>query len=161
MKRLFRHTIFINIALLLFAVLTGCTQVNVFEKNTPIPGSKWSRNFPATGSFEITDTSSFYNIFIVLRHTDSYNYNNIWLNIGVMSPGDSMRYQKMDLALGNDREGWEGTGMNDIWEVRKLIFGQPRRFARPGTYKFSINHIMRNDPLPHIMSAGMRIEKAP
>jgi gliding motility-associated lipoprotein GldH len=148
------------LASVILAALHGCATIDVFEKNTPIPGNRWSRDFAATGSFEITDTASFYNIYIVLRHTDSYNYNNIWLNVGVMSPGDSMRFQKIDLTLGNDREGWEGTGMNDIWEVRKLIFGQPRRFVRPGTYNFSIRHIMRDDPLPHVMSAGLRIEKA-
>ena len=149
------------LAFLGILMLPYCNPIQVFEKNTTIPGSRWSRNFKATGTFEITDTSSFHNIYIVLRHTDAYAYNNIWLNIGVKSPGDSMRFQKLDLSLGNDREGWEGTGMNDIWEVRKLIFGQPRRFVRPGVYEFSISHIMRDDPLPHIMSAGLRVEKAP
>lgn len=161
MKNLFCQRCIYLTVLLCAAALQACTPIDIFEKNTPVPGNKWSRNFAATGSFKITDTTSFYNIYIVLRHTDSYNYNNIWLDVGVMSPGDSMRYQKMDLTLGNDRDGWEGTGMNDIWEVRKLIFGEPRRFVQPGTYSFSIRHIMRDDPLPGIMSAGLRIEKAP
>ncbi len=161
MKRSFCNKLLIPVCLVILSMLHSCQQIEVFEKNTPVPNNRWTRDFAATGSFNITDTTSYYNIYIVLRHTDSYNYNNIWLNVGVMSPGDSMRYQKMDLVLGNDREGWEGTGMNDIWEVRKLIFGQPRRFAKPGKYSFSINHIMRNDPLPHVLSAGLRIEKAP
>lgn len=140
--------------------LVSCKQVELFEKNTPIPNYEWNNNFAATGSFTISDTLAAYNIFIVLRHTDAYAYNNIWLNVGLQSPGDSLFYQKIDLSLGSDATGWEGTGMNDIWEVRKLLNGQPRRFRKVGTYQFSILHIMRDVPLKNVMSVGLRVEKA-
>ncbi len=69
-----------------------------------------------------------------------------------------MRFQKINLLLGNDANGWEGTGMNDIWEVRSLLNSEPQRFLRTGTYNFSIAQIMRDNPLLHIMSVGLRIE---
>lgn len=141
-------------------LLASCRQIEVFEKNTPFPKYEWKRDFAATGSFKITDTSSSYNIYIILRHTDSYPYNNIWINVGLQPPGDTMYFQKLDLTLGNDANGWEGSGMNDIWEVRKIINGPPRRFRKSGEYRFNIKHIMRNEPLPSVMSAGLRIEKA-
>lgn len=148
--------------LIVFAAsLFGCRQLDVFEKNTPIPSGKWDYNFAATGTFVITDTVSAYNLYIVLRHTDAYAYNNIWLNVGLQAPGDTMFHQKVELPLGSDAGGWEGTGMNDIWEVRKNLTDKPRRFKKPGTYTFSILQIMRDNPLPHVMSAGMRLQKTP
>jgi len=140
--------------------LIGCRQVDLFEKNTPIPDYKWQQDFAATGTFHISDTIAAYNIYIVLRHTDAYAYNNIWLNVGLQSPNDSMFFQKIDLSLGSDAMGWEGVGMNDIREVRKLLNGQPRRFRKNGTYQFSIKHLMRDTPLKNVMSAGLRVEKA-
>ena len=137
-------------------LITSCNKIDVFEKNTLIPQYDWKSSFTAKGSFTITDTLSAYNIYLVLRHTDAYQYNNIWLNIGLQSPGDSIRIQKVDLQLGTDANGWEGTGMNDIWELRKLLDAAP---LRRGTYNFSISHIMRDDPLRNIMSVGLRIEK--
>ena len=137
-------------------LITSCNKIDVFEKNTLIPNYEWKSSFTAKGSFTITDTLSAYNIYLVLRHTDAYQYNNIWLNIGLQSPGDSIRIQKVDLQLGTDANGWEGTGMNDIWELRKLLDAAP---LRRGTYNFSISHIMRDDPLRNIMSVGLRIEK--
>ncbi len=137
----------------------SCTQIDVFEKNTVIPNYEWKQNFVATGDFLITDTVSAYNMYLVLRHTDAYPYNNIWLHIGLQPPGDSMHVQKLNLQLGNDANGWEGAGMNDIWELRKLLHGEPRRFKQPGKYNFRIGHVMRDDPLLHVMSAGLRIEK--
>ena len=146
--------LFISVCLL----LTSCKQLDVFEKDTAIPRYEWQSGFTAKGSFTIPDTVNLYNIYVVLRHTDAYKYNNIWLNIGVQNPGDSMRYQKINLPLGNDATGWEGTGMNDIWEVRSLLNSEPKRFRQVGTYNFSITQIMRDNPLLHIMSVGLRLE---
>ena len=139
--------------------LFSCTQIDVYESHTVIPKQKWQQSFSAQGDFIIQDTSAAYSIYLVLRHTDAYQYNNIWLNIGLQPPGDRMQIQKVNLVLGNDADGWEGNGMNDIWELRKLLNGAPRRFKKPGKYSFSISQIMRDDPLPNIMSVGLRIEK--
>lgn len=142
------------------AGLVACKQINVYEKNTAIPNMEWSKDFAATGSFAIDDTLSAYKLFIVLRHTDAYAYNNIWLNVGLQPPGDSMYFQKLDLLLATDAEGWQGTGMNDIWELRKLLNGEPRRFKKTGQYNYKIMQVMRDEPLKNIMNAGLRIEKA-
>ncbi len=149
--------------LLVLAICTlviSCKQLNVYEKNVPIPQYQWQHNYAVNASFIISDTTAVYNIYIVLRHTDAYKYNNIWLNVGLQAPGDTMFFQKINLSLATDAQGWEGQGMNDIWEVRKLLTMQPRRFIKSGEYKFIINHIMRDIPLSHIMSVGMRVEKA-
>jgi gliding motility-associated lipoprotein GldH len=138
---------------------SSCTQLNSFEKNTSIPQYQWHNNFAVKGSFSIADTSVKYSAYIVLRHTDAYKYNNIWLNIAVQAPGDSLRYQKVDVHLGSDATGWVGTGMNDIWEVRQLLSLPSLKFNIPGNYNFSITQIMRDDPLPAVMSAGIRVEK--
>ena len=150
---------FLLIASAVCMFICSCTQIAVFEKNTVIPGYKWQQDFSAKGDFLISDTVSAYNIYLVLRHTDAYQYNNIWLKIGLQPPGDSMRNQRVNLQLGDDANGWEGTGMNDIWELRKLLNGEPRRFKQPGKYNFNISQVMRDNPLLHIMSVGLRVEK--
>lgn len=151
-----KNWVFVLITIISF---TACTQIDLYEKNTVIPGSKWNSDYAASGSFTITDTISSYKVFIVLRHTDMYRYNNIWLNVGLQPPGDSMRFQRKEIQFGNDANGWFGVGMNDIWELRSAITDEPKRFLRAGTYNFSITQIMRDDPLNHVMSAGIRLEK--
>ncbi len=141
--------------------LGGCKKLDVFEKNIPVPAYKWQNTWKPAYDFDISDTTQSYKVYIVLRHTDAYKYNNIWLNIGTQFPSDSsFKYQRFELALGNDAHGWEGTGMDDIWEVRKLITNGPVKFSKTGKYKFIIGQIMREDPLPNIVSVGVRVEKA-
>lgn len=155
---------FIKIFLLILILSTAfisCREIDLFEKNIAVPNMQWFNNYNATGSFIIKDTNSTYNVLIVLRHTDAYLYNNIWLNVGLQAPGDAgLKYQKINLTLGNDAKGWEGIGMNDIWEVRKLISGVPKKFIKAGTYNFSIAQLMRDNPLQHIISVGLSIQKA-
>ena len=139
--------------------LTACTRLDVFEKNTVIPKNQWPYSLQPVFDFIIKDTTASYNVYIVLRHTDAYRYNNIWLDVGTKSPGDSTRYQKFELQLGTDAKGWEGTGMDDIWELRKLITNGPVKFNKAGNYHFSVAQIMRENPLPNIMNIGIRVEK--
>lgn len=139
--------------------ISSCTKLDVFEKNTPIPNNLWNYNFKPTFNFNISDTISEYNLYVVIRHRDAYRYNNIWLNIGTQSPKDSMRFQRFDILLGNDAKGWDGAGMDDIWELRKSITNGPFKFNKPGNYTFSVAQIMRDNPLPNIMSIGIRVEK--
>ena len=137
----------------------SCNQINVYEKTTPIPEHNWYYNQNCTGSFNISDTTSFYDIYIVIRHTDDYKYNNIWLNVGLQMPGDTLITQKVNLTLGDDANGWDGNGMDDIWEVRKKLSKYPKQFKKKGIYYYALSNIMRDNPLNHVMSAGIRIEK--
>lgn len=131
----------------------------IFEKNVSIPGHEWSNQFQPKISFHLEDTASRYRIYVVIRHSDAYRYKNIWMNIGVQPPGDSIFINRRNLPLANDSKGWLGSGMDDIYEHRILLDPQPYKFPKKGTYQFSLQQIMRDDPLQYVMNAGIRIEK--
>jgi gliding motility-associated lipoprotein GldH len=144
---------------LFLIALASCKQLDVFEKNTPIPKYSWASNYVAKGDLSIADTTSAYNVYIVLRHTDAYKYNNIWLNIEINNGTDSLINQKIDVGLATDATGWEGVGMNDIRELRKKITPMPFKFKKMGNYTYQIKQVMRDNPLNNIMSVGIRFEK--
>ncbi|MFT3681878.1 MAG: gliding motility lipoprotein GldH [Ferruginibacter sp.] len=159
MNRSFINFNFLLSFIVVCVLATGCTQLDVYEKNIDIPKYQWAYNFKPAFDFTINDTTASYTIYVVLRHTDAYRYNNIWLNIGTQSPGDTIRKQRLELPLGSDATGWEGTGMDDIWEVRKPVTRGPVKFNKKGNYSFSLEQVMREDPLPNIISAGIRVER--
>lgn len=145
--------------LLLPLLFIACAKIGVYEKTEAIPSQSWWYNNKASFTFTITDTTTAYNVYIVIRHTDAYNYNNIWLTVGSKAPGDTLRFQNINLELGNDIKGWEGTGMDDIYEVRKNITPGPVPFKKAGEYTFTVSQIMRENPLKHILNVGVRVEK--
>jgi gliding motility-associated lipoprotein GldH len=143
-------------------LLNSCQTIDVFEKNVEIPNFQWSSSFQPSISFDVKDTTAFYHIYAVIRHTDAYRYKNLWLNIQYQIPGeDSVRNSKVELMLGDDEKGWTGSGMDDIFEHRVLIDAQPVKFVKAGNYTFQIAQIMREDPLLNVMNAGIRVEKIP
>ncbi len=137
----------------------SCAKIDLFEKQANIPGQKWFYNNVPSFTFNIIDTISLYNVYIVLRHTDSYNYNNVWLQLGSKVPGDTMHFQNINLNLASDAGGWEGTGADDIFDVRKMITPGSVPFKKTGDYTFTISQIMRENPLKYVLSVGLRIEK--
>ena len=140
-------------------LLVSCIKSDLFEKNAAIPGQAWEYSFKPTIQFNITDTVSSYNIFIVVRHTDAFRYNNLWIRIKSSAPGDSATTtQQFDLPLASQNK-WTGTGMDDIYEHRILLYRRPVKFVRPGQYKVSVEQVMRENPLQHIMNIGLRLEK--
>lgn len=153
-----KNILLISITLLL---ISSCTRIGVFEKDVAIPGHAWSAAFKPVIDFEVTDTASLYNIFVVIRHTNAYRYNNIWLNIYTLFPGDTARkQQRFELPLATDDKGWLGSGMDDIYEQRVSITkDRPVKFPRPGIYHFKLENVMREDPLQYVMNVGIRVEK--
>jgi len=146
-----------------FFLLPACDKVDVFEKNATIPQQSWSSNYKPEITFTIQpeDTTSRYNIFIVIRHTDAYRYKNIWLNINTESPGGVVNNQHLNLQLATDNKGWLGSGMDDIFEHRiQITPPQNPEHLSAGTYRFKLENIMREDPLKNVMNVGIRLQKA-
>jgi len=150
--------------LTLFSIVSwlSCTPpTGVFEKDIALPRQEWASGFRPTFTFNISDqdTAWRYNVYIVFRHTDAYNYNNIWIRGTVRMPGDSIaRSDRYDLPLANNEKGWLGSGMDDIYEQRVWVH-QSTKFNHPGTYSFTLEQIMREDPLKHVLNVGVRIER--
>ncbi|HSF45042.1 MAG TPA: gliding motility lipoprotein GldH [Chitinophagaceae bacterium] len=140
-------------------LLSSCIQTGLFEKNVTLKNHAWSNTYKPTISFEITDTISAYNVFFVVRHTDAFSYNNLWVKIRSKGPGDSASTaQQFDLPLANQNK-WTGTGMDDIFEHRILLSRRPLRFPRAGSYEFTLEHVMRENPLNEVLNVGIRLEK--
>ena len=149
-------------------VLTGfsffsCNTIDLFERAESVPKQEWRSSYKPSFSFVIKDTVSTYLVYIILRHTDKYNYNNLWVNLNTVDPDQKQTKVQYELPLANNNSGWLATAMDDIYEHRISLTPQNQglSFKKPGTYTFTLEHIMREDPLEHVLDVGMRIEKKP
>jgi gliding motility-associated lipoprotein GldH len=141
-------------------IFCGCNwTTGAFEKNQDFTSHEWGSSVRPDIAFEISDTISSYNIYIVVRHTDAYHFNNMYVRATVKEPDDNKgRTGDYDLQLATNGKGWIGTAMDDIYEARLLI--QPKtRFRKAGTYHIIMEQLMREDPLKNVLSAGLRVER--
>jgi gliding motility-associated lipoprotein GldH len=147
------------LALAVMMMLAACQQVALFERIKNIPGGSWNSSEQPEIALQITDTSASYKLYAVVRHTNLYPYRNLWLNVGLQLPGDSgYKTERFDIALAG-ADQWLGKGMDDVYEIRPLLFPAQVRFSKPGAVKFKLQQAMRQNPLPGVLQVGIRIEK--
>lgn len=151
-------------------LLSSCTKINLYEKVVPVPAHQWQSSFKPQFTFDIKDTTVPYQIYILLRHNNQYKYNNIWINLWGKAQADTAQKLALELPLAS-KEGWLGTGMDDLFEHRIHVGNEAARFpfmkpteegfyfTKPGTYTFTVEQIMREDPLPYVWNVGLRLEK--
>lgn len=144
------------------SIFLSCGTIDLYERVVAIPKHKWQSNFKPSFKFTIKDTTSPYQLFLILRHNERYNYNNLWVNLYTVVPGSKTATRSQyELPLATNDKGWLATAMDDIYEHRIALtpLNQKLYFRKAGEYTFTIEHIMREDPLENIMNVGLRIEK--
>lgn len=154
-----------NRLLIFFCILlcsVGCIPSNTFEKNEAITFHKWHKKDVKSFEFNISDTSSRYLVYARIRHTDAYNFSNIWLDVETIKPNGSITKQKVELPLAEASGKWTGKGMNEIYEHKIRLSGNTStKFDQKGSYIVKLHQIMRENPLQEILSVGIRLERIP
>jgi gliding motility-associated lipoprotein GldH len=145
--------------LLTSIVFQSCNKDVIYRKCISLPDNIWGIKNPLNFDVPVSDTVNKYNIYITLRNSDNYDFNNLYLFIDVISPSKIIERDTMECILANSNGQWLGRGLGDIWDS-KILFKQNVKFRKAGLYEFTITQAMRVDSLPMIMDAGISIEKS-
>lgn len=138
--------------------IASCDTVDVYEKTEAFSSHNWSSPNKISFTFTIADTVASYNIYAVVRHTDAYHFNNMWMQLRTVAPDNNVTDQQVKIKLGDNTKGWLGSAMDDIIEHRVLLNRYPVKLKK-GNYTFTLQQIMREEPLQYVMNAGIRVEK--
>ncbi|RZJ76483.1 MAG: gliding motility lipoprotein GldH [Flavobacterium sp.] len=157
---LLRNSILIVGLLLLFS---SCDKNRVFDEYKALDG-KWNKDSIVSFAFEQKDTLSRYNLFVNVRNTNSYPYNNMFLIIQMQEPDGLTKVDTLEYQMANPDGSLMGDGFTDVKES-KLWYKQNLVFPKTGEYKVSIKHAVRNtgkitgvQELEGVTDVGFRIE---
>jgi len=146
-----------NIILLITLIITGCGNLDVYEENQAIISASWPDDKIFRFEFHSTDTIAPKDIYINLRHTNLYKYNNIFLFVTTIAPNGRSLKDTSEFTIAKTNGKWLGSGLGGIFEVR-LAYKHNVRFAQEGKYIFYVQHGMRERSLKDIIDVGIRIE---
>lgn len=139
-------------------ILVSCDKNRVFESNIEIPSYQWNKDSILLFHVDIVDTISSHNIFLNVRNTSQYAYQNLFVFLNTTSPtGISLR-DTLECYLADDRGKWLGDGWGDIYDNR-FLYKRNVRFPVSGIYTFKLVQGMRANELKYITDVGIRIEK--
>ena|ERR1041384_2659329 len=149
---------FIAFVVILFSI-ASCDPKRVYEKNEKIDNNNWDQNVPLVFLVNISDTIQPYNVYINVRNAGFYGFSNLFLFINSRFPQGQSERDTLECTLASPEGRWLGDGLGDIWDNR-ILFKKNVHFPQAGEYRFELIQAMRINPLPGIMDAGIRIEKA-
>lgn len=144
-------------------LLGGCLESPVYQKQYSVPGNAWDYGWKPVFEFDITDTTSAYNLYFLVRHTEAYPNSNIWMKIHTKEPGDTVfREDRIEVPLAQSDGRWLGKGIGSVWEQRMPLTRNdaPMLLRKKGRYTIRLEQNMRTNPLPEVLQVGLRIEKA-
>ena len=155
-----------NSALVLALVFCfiSCDKNRVFDAYKSVP-NQWHKD--SVVSFEINPPDSInpYNLFVNLRNTNAYKYNNLFLIVEMTFPHGKTIKDTLEYRMADPSGKLLGTGVLDTKE-NKLWYKEHVVFNEAGMYKVSIQHAMRESGqvngivnLEGITDVGFRVEK--
>lgn len=144
---------------LLFA-LWACDPARVYERNVDLAEAVWHKDSLVHFQINVADTSVPYHLSVNVRNASAYPYYNLYLKYALTdSVGKILHSELKDFHLFDPKSGRPlGDGLGDLFDHRFRIL-ENMKFPGPGSYRLSVQHYMRVDQLPLVVSVGARLEK--
>jgi gliding motility-associated lipoprotein GldH len=137
-------------------VLTSCDDARVYEDFQQIDGS-WDQDSVFEFRFSITDPEVLYTLSTELRHSNLYQYSNIYLNYEISGPSDYQYAELKEALLFDTRTGKPyGNGLGDVFDS-KIILLEGHKFNAAGEYAIRISQFMRTEKLKEVERIGFRV----
>jgi len=156
---------FSGLLICLFFILMSCDSKQVYDDYQSVD-TKWHKD--SIKEFKIVpDTLTPYNLFVNIRNTNDYKYNNIFLIVSMNYPNGKVSKDTLEYKMAAPNGELLGKGFSDIKENKLWYKGldQPFVFNESGEYSVTIQHAMRQNGnvlgdqfLEGITDVGLRIE---
>ncbi len=105
----------------------------------------------------VTDTVSAYNLYINLRNTNDYQFQNLYLFVDVIAPNGASIRDTFECYLADNHGKWLGKGKGKIYDNR-FLYRQSVKFSTKGDYRIQLQQAMRVDDLNGLANIGVRME---
>ncbi len=146
-------------------MLVSCESNTVFSESQAMDGH-WGADEVVQFKLPQLDSLKKYNLFLNIRNTNEYRYNNLFLIVNMTFPHGKTVTDTLEYRMANPDGSWMGQGIGNIKE-NKLWYKENVQFFEDGIYTVDIAQAMRNNgdvegvtKLEGITDVGFSIEEA-
>lgn len=145
--------------------LVSCETNTVFSEVRALDGH-WGADEVIEFKLPELDSLATYNLFINVRNSNQYKYNNLFLIVSMNFPHGKTITDTLEYRMANPDGTWLGQGIGELKD-NKLWYKERVKFIEDGTYTVDIMQAMRNNgevegvsKLEGITDVGFSIENA-
>lgn len=145
--------------IIVILILSSCRDKGIIYNETEsIPNESWDADQPAKFEFEIEDTTKFYDFFLVVRNSISYEWSNLYLFAEIESPGKLVNVDTVEVFLADKKGEWYGDVSGSLVTTEQQLINH-KRFPVLGKYTLYFHQAMRLKILKGISDVGLKIKE--
>lgn len=148
--------------LLLFisVLLISCNSDRTYVDHQDLsPNLEWKSDLVLTFDVPVEDNSIAYDQSIAFRYATGFPYSHLLVRVTETSPSGATTENEYEIKVREQNGDYLGEPGLDIWDLEQVV--EPgKKFEETGTYTYTVQHIMQNDPVQLAMELGMVLDKA-
>ena len=134
-----------RIFLYLFVFFIACQNSKTQYKYYVFENEKWNSDSIVRFNFDNIDTAASYDIYLKIRHSIDYRFQNLFLFSNINNEKDTI-----EIFLSQKNGKWNGKGFGDIKEIDVLI-SKEASFENFDEANYSFEQAMRYNDLEKII----------
>ncbi len=131
-------------AIFIFLFATSCHEGPFFDEVQKIPDRDWDASTPVSFVVQVNDTTTAYDLLILLRNTNQYSYSNFWMFIETTAPSGVSLRDTFEIQLADADGRWLGKGLGSV-NTLLVPYKVNIRFPYRGIYTFKMVQAMRDE----------------
>jgi len=135
---------------------SACNNHAIYDKSITIKNREWFYDQKPQFEVQVNDSTLKYNIYVNLRHTNEYDYSNLYLLIHEKGSKLQDTTYRKEIKLAELDGKWIGKSAASLYEVEYLA-KENYTFPDTGKYTFTLEQNMRENPLKNIVDIGIKV----
>lgn len=148
---MYRLSLYICIAL----CITACGPKVIYDDKQSI-NDGWSYDSPITFDFEISDTTTLYDMKLQVAHNKDYQWENFYVNVATTFPDGKKLESPLSIELANKNGIWLSECGSEKC-LLDLLLRNNVKFPQVGSYRLEFTQDSRQNPLKDITALGLEI----
>lgn len=155
--RLFRNSLFFLVTLSFIWACQPADRVYIEHRGLSTE-LEWRREDSRSFEVPIENTDQTYQVRLGFRYATGFPYQFAKVKVVEETPSGKKSEAHYDLKIRELSGEYIGEPGLDIWDSEHLV--EPSKvYSEPGTYKYTISHVMEKDVMPMAMEVSFILDK--
>ena len=143
-------------AILCLSAVVSCGPSPTFSERIEVNPDGWPLAEPIRFTAPVPDSTTVYNLNLIVDHSTEYRYENIYLKIKTIFPDRPEKEEQLNIDLATQIGKWVGKCSADNCKTKVYLL-ENFKFPSPGDYTFQLQQYTRNEELKGINSLQMEL----